>query len=373
MARSHHPAIPLKRGHMPSGFDISIDAYTNNHAVRIPADYGPKQALSGFDPDYRNIIDYIVRITHRIWEDRDVEYIADCYSPDSRVFDDYGLQTGNAKIISDTHHTTGAFSDIVLDAEEVVWAGNDQVGFRSSHRTRILGTNDGDSKYGVATGKPVDLLVIANCVSKANDIFLEHVLYNTSGMLMQLGIDPLEEAKRLAENPLPGWPRSVETWAMLKSEGGPSQPLSQAEPVNGFDPDRFARKTHANLYLYEDFEALRACYAEALSFEGTSLRKSDGFDGWSDQAHALLTTLSDRRFQVDEVYWMGNDNDGYLISTRWSMDATYSGAGFAGSATDKPVQVWGITQQEIKDGIITREWMLFNELDVMIQCAAARE
>ena len=195
-ATSHHPARPLDRGHMPKGFDISLAGYTAGRTVRIPEDFGPSQSLGGFDPDYRNIVDYIVRITHRIWEtDKDgVGYIADCYAPDSVVFDDYGLQRGNAKIIADTHHTTGAFSDIVLDAEEVIWAGDDEIGFHTSHLTRILGTNDGESRYGPATGAKIDVPVIANCVALENDIFLEHVLYNTSAMLKQLGLDLWAEA-----------------------------------------------------------------------------------------------------------------------------------------------------------------------------------
>ena len=87
---------------MPSDFSISLDQYTSGHSVRIPADFGPRQALFGFDPSYKNIVDYIVRITHRIWETdkREVEYIGKTYSEDSRVFDDYGLQLGSKKIIS---------------------------------------------------------------------------------------------------------------------------------------------------------------------------------------------------------------------------------------------------------------------------------
>ena len=114
----HRTALPLSRSNMPSGYETSLKHYTDNHSVRIPKDLGPRQSLKGFDPAYRNIIDYIVRITYRIWEtdDREVDYIGQCYAPDSVVFDDYGLQKGSKKIISDTYHTTAAFPDIVLDA-----------------------------------------------------------------------------------------------------------------------------------------------------------------------------------------------------------------------------------------------------------------
>ena len=102
--KSFHPAKPLTRLHMPADFSISLDKYTSGRTVRIPAQFGPDQALSGFDPSYKNIVDYIVRITHRIWEtdNREVEYIGETYSENSRVFDDYGLQLGCEKIISDT-------------------------------------------------------------------------------------------------------------------------------------------------------------------------------------------------------------------------------------------------------------------------------
>ena len=49
-------------------------------------------------------------------------------------FDDYFLAIAARKIISDTHHTTGAFPDIILDAEEVIWAGDDIYGFQHLSR-----------------------------------------------------------------------------------------------------------------------------------------------------------------------------------------------------------------------------------------------
>ena len=106
-------AVPLGREHMPTDYSISLAEYTSRGTPsqkRIPDDFGPKQSMRGFEATYRNIIDYIVRITYKIWEDRDVEYIGDTYSDTSQVYDDYGLQLGCQKIISDTHHTTGAFS-----------------------------------------------------------------------------------------------------------------------------------------------------------------------------------------------------------------------------------------------------------------------
>ena len=135
---------------MPDDFSISLAKSTSARTVRIATDFGPGKVLTGFDPSYNNLVDYIVRITHRIWEtdNREGEYIGETDSKDSRVFDDYGLQLRCERIISDNHHTTGAFHDIISAAEDVIWAGYDTTGFPTSHLTRIIGINSGDRPYG---------------------------------------------------------------------------------------------------------------------------------------------------------------------------------------------------------------------------------
>lgn len=365
-------AEPLSREHMPTGYAISLGAYTGRGTAReqrIPDDYGPAQSMRGFEATYRNIIDYIVRITYRIWEDRDVAYIGDTYSTTSRVFDDYGLQRGNQKIIADTHHTTRAFTDIQLIADEIVWAGNDEIGYHTSHRTLIRGTNNGDSRYGPATGKYVDVLVIANCVALDNRIFLEHVLYNNSSLLQQLGLDLGTQVARLAAAPPAGWPRDATTWNSLRAAARPDRPISIAQPITGFDVDSFARRTFDRLWNGKDFDTLRSTYAAGFPFRGPTDRTFTGAQPYQAMLQSLAAAFPDLEAQVDEVYWMGNDRDGYLTSERWSAMGTHKGAGLYGEPTGKVVQIWGITQHHIVGGRIAAEWMLFNELDLMMQLA----
>lgn len=372
-------AAPLQRRHMPVDYRISMDAYVGRPSigggylpseVRIPSDLGPAQPMQGFESTYRNIVDYIVRITHRIWEDRDVAYIGDTYADDSRVYDDYGLQRGNRKIIADTHHTTGAFSDIRLIADEVVWAGDDEVGFHTSHRTLIRGTNDGPSKYGPATGREVDVLVIANCVARGNRIFLEHVLYNNSSLLLQLGLDLRQAAARMAAQPPTGWPRSPATWAALRQAARPARPLCEAEPEAGFDVDAFVRGTVEAVWNRGDARHLAATYHRDLVFRGPGERASVGIRAYAAFVADLRTGFPDLHVQVDEVYWMGNPAQGYVSAVRWSADATHSGAGSWGAPSGRAVQIWGITQHRIVAGRVSHEWTLFNELDLLMQLAA---
>ena len=366
---------PLSREHMPTGYHISLSEYTGKGTPsekRIPDDFGPKQSLRGFEKTYQNIVDYIVRITYKIWEDRDVEYILDTYSDSSTVFDDYGLQLGNQKIVDDTHHTTGAFSNIKLIADEIVWAGNDEIGFHTSHRTIIRGKNDGPSNFGPATNKDIDVLVIANCVALENRIFLEHVCYNTSSMLLQLGIDLDRMVQKLVSTAPAGWPRDQKTWDDLRLSASPEIPICETEKIEGFDIDRFLRETFEIIWNKRDHSELHHFFDQNLHFEGPTNRKISVLEHYINFLRSLVISFPDLELQIDEIYWMGNDVDGYLTSTRWSATGTHSGEGIYGPPTGSLVQIWGITQNQIVEGRIIKEWMLFNELDLMMQIATLR-
>ena len=369
-------AQPLARRHMPPDHAISLAAYTGRgtpNEKRIPDDFGPKQSMRGFEETYRNIIDYIVRITYRIWEDREIEYIGATYTDDSLVYDDYGLQIGNRKIIDDTHHTTGAFSNIQLIADEIVWAGDDEVGFHTSHRTLIRGTNDGDSHYGPATMRDVDVLVIANCVSLENSDLprarlLQHLQHAPSARP-----GPRRGRAPAGLFPASGMAPERRHVARTGRRGSPgTAPVARVTPVDGFDVDRFVRADLDAAWKRRDHAALAASRAPGFVGRGPSDRVFAGAPAYREFIDSFTAQFPDLDLQVDEIYWMGNEREGYLSAARWSATGTHTGSGRYGPASGAPVQVWGITQHEISGGRITREWMLFNELDLMMQIAAAR-
>ena len=104
--------------------------------------------MRGFEDTYVDIVDYIIRITHRIWEDQDAGYIYDTYSPGCFVYDDSGPNYGVERVVEDTMASIHAFPDTRSWADEVIWAGNDEQGFVTSHRYITTGHHsapgDGD-------------------------------------------------------------------------------------------------------------------------------------------------------------------------------------------------------------------------------------
>ena len=223
VAAAVNPYRPRPAG--PSDFAISLGEKGGSDRQLLRPANAARQSMRGFDPKYVDIIDYIVRITHRIWEEKEIGYIYDTYRHNSRVTDDSGLQYGRDKIVADTVQTINAFPDIRLYADEIVWAGDDVGGFHTSHRTVILGTNTGYSRYGPPTGRRIAVWCIANCVALENEIFEEHVLYNNSSMLGQLGFD-LKAAQGRSATPHRVVGREIDS-----RSGRPNGHRGQGKPV----------------------------------------------------------------------------------------------------------------------------------------------
>ena len=364
-------AIEHGAGIMPADYAISLAAKGGSDALLRNPGKERVQSMRGFDETYVDIIDYIVRITHRIWEEKDIGYITDTYRHNSHVYDDYGLQYGSEKIVADTAHTINAFPDIRLFADEIIWAGNDEVGFHTSHRTVIMGHNSGYSRYGPPTGKKVELWCIANCVSLENEIFAEWVVYDTASLIRQLGFD-LPQMARALGNELAD--SGVDDPRFGEGQGLPGQAkpdYRQAPPVStgagGFDVEEFTRRTWHNIWNRRSLKEVSRAYDPSLNFRGSSGRVFYGRGEYQSFILSLIAMFPDLMLQIDDIYWMGNDDDGYLVSVRWSLVGTHRGNGIYGAPSGRRINMWGITQQEIRDGVIHKEWMLFNEFAVMQQ------
>lgn len=360
----------LRAEHMPKDFSISLDAYrrggTDKFLTAAPEGVAT-HGMRGFEPQYPNIIDYIVRITHRIWEEKDIGYIYDTYSHDCTVWDDIGLQYGRDKIVADTVHTNNAFPDIRLVADEVIWAGNEVAGFHTSHRTKILGTNTGYSRYGAPTGKRIQLWCMANCVARDNEIFHEYVLYDTSGLVQQLGLDLHATAARMAEARVAAPNLANFMGGEPARTAGQGKPASMQLPDDSGDIDGFVRAAYHTIWNRRNFAAIDQIYSPNIVAQATAGRVYRGTGQVRSYVLSLVAMFPDLALTVDDVYWMGNAREGFVVATRWSAVGTHRGNGIYGEPSGRQVNLWGITQWAIEDGVVVKEWAMFNEFGILMQ------
>ena len=359
----------LTRQHMPEDFSISLANYVRGgtDGFLLQPRTERQQAMKGFEEEYTDIIDYIVRITHRIWEEGDIGLIYDYYRHNSRVYDDFALQYGRDKIVADTVTTINAFPDIRLYADEIVWAGDEQVGFYTSHRTVIMGHNTGFSRYGPPTGKKVHVWCIANCLAVENEIYEEWVLYNNSALITQLGFDLFQRAGEM---------KPVIDLSGLKDPrfGEPTRLPGQGKPAvlpppesRAFDVEDFVRRLVQDVWNRRMLGRLNDHYITGVRYHGATNREYYSVGMLRSFILSLIAMFPDLAMQIDHIYWMGNDQDGYLTSVRWSITGTHRGPGIYGDPTGKPVYMWGISQHHLRQGKIMEEWTLFNEFAVLQQ------
>lgn len=359
---------PTQTRFMPPDYSISLSAKGGTDHWLLNPGTDRVQPMSGFEDIYVDIIDYILRITHRIWEQKDIGYIYDTYKHNSHVHDDYGMQYGRDKIVADTVHTINAFPDVRLYADEIIWAGDDRTGFQTSHRTVIVGHNTGWSRYGPPTGRKVTLWCVANCSVLQNEIYEEWVIYDTAALIRQLGLNVREKARELG-NLAPAVDPQEKRFGERQRLLGQGKPAHlPARPAGGaFDVEDFVRRLYHYTWNWRNLSQIDEVYVPGLHFRGSTDRVLYGLGEYKSFLLSIMAMFPDLAHQVDDVYWMGNDRDGYLVSVRWSILGTHRGAGIYGAPTGRDVLMWGIDQLHIKEGKICNQWMLFNEFAVMQQ------
>ncbi len=360
---------------MPADYRIAVRPGSGTDTTPAAREPGRRrQPMRGFADTYTDIVDYIVRITHRIWEDQDVGYVYDTYAPGCFVHDDSGPNYGVERVVEATIGAIHAFPDTRSWADEVIWAGDDERGFVTSHRYITTGHHLGAWRWGPATGRKVNLWGIANCVVHENQIVEEWVLYNMGARFTQLGIDPAwaareygNELNRTVTGTGTGTVADPHQPEVQRLVGGRRPEYYPTAAGRGFDVEHFVRALWHDVYNRRDLSAVDRAYAATARWKGPSNRLGYGRQDVKGMARALLATFPDLGMAVDEVYWMGNVAEGYRVSVRWTAQGTHRGYALYGAPTHRRVRLWGIDQLHIGNEVITEDWMMFNEFDVMAQ------
>jgi predicted ester cyclase len=75
---------------------------------------------------------------------------------------------------------------------------------------------------------------------------------------------------------------------------------------------------------------------------------------------------------VDHVYWNGDDKQGYRVAVRWTFSGTHTGYGVYGAPSGAHVRCMGLSQHHINGGKFVREYLLFDEMEILRRIAARR-
>ena len=327
--------------------------------------------MTGFDPEFTDIIDYILRITYRIWEGKQPDLCLDYYTHDCPVYTLAGITIGASEVTQNTVNTLASFPDRTLHAENIIWGGNDQEGFHTSHLIRSHMTNLGDSDLGPATNKEAEILVIAHCIVKNNKIAEEWLVRDNYSLVQQLGFNPIDIALKQAQQPIQ---ERLELWQ--KSE---IKRLKQiTNPAQAVDSEALTQNPNSAIetLLYNIWKAplsgdIFIAYSNDALLHSVSGRELQGHDEINLFYLQFLSTLSDIHFSVDYVCHQNTDE--YTdIAVRWSLTGIHSGQVLYGKPTGTELYILGESQYRMKAGKIIEEWTIFDELAIWTQVFRAQ-
>jgi len=348
-------------------FDLNADI-----SEMIPPRGERRQSLEGFDEEYTDIVDYIVRCTYKIWDEKNVGLIYTHYHHKSLAHMPHGLVYGRDDVVAATAGAQNAFPDFKLYVDDVLWRGNDQDGFDTSMPSTGMGTNLGWSMYGPPTGKKICRRGIANCFTRKNRIIEEWVVHDDTTTVMQLGLDLEETVKKLVAD---GYcdEYQAEEGQIERIHGESEPPELPPKPTNPEDVEGLIRRALEETFNWRLFGRVDEYYNENYQYHGSRNQTLYGRDSYKKQLLQWISLFPDAQLSIDDIYWNGNAKDGFRSSTRWTMRGTHRGNGIFGPPSNLRVEIMGITNHVIKDGRFTEELTLFNELETMVRIERARQ
>ena len=316
--------------------------------------------MKGFDNKYKDFPDYILKITKQIWEGKDVNSISEFYSKDIPVRSPFGVTYGNKPVIEATFATLKEFPNRQLLGEEVIWNGNDEEGYHSSHRILSKGTHLGDGFYGKPTKKDIYYRVIADCACKNNQVYDEWIVRDQGAMVRQLGYTPKEFAKQIIEKE--GGENKAKKVFDLSSDM-----KSEYTPFS-FEKDSIGEKYSQilkNIFL-EDYKFTNYARAASIFWPGNKI--GHGREEISKFWNSIKNALKNINFSIEHVGWLEEEGKNSKVSIRWFLNGLHANnTNEYEQATNKNIFIMGINHAEIVDGNIIREWVLFDEVAIWKQ------
>lgn len=326
--------------------------------------------MPGFDSEFTDIVDYILRITLRIWEGKQVGLCQRYYSDDCPVWTLAGYTEGAEQVTRNTLLTLGAFPDRTLHADNIVWSGNPTEGFHSSHLISTHMTHCGETEHGPATGKSATIQVIAHCVVRENRIVEEWLVRDNWSLAEQLGCDPWQLAKQQASTPLDS-DGIFATWLQQEWQRVQSTDRETHDTIAGLASAAQVHAVLGNIWNGRLPGDCRALYAEDAVLHASARPPGHGIDSIEQFYVQLLGALPDAKITVDHTC-TESMLPGDFIAVRWTVAGTHTGGNLWGPASGAEVLILGESQYRLVDGRVVEEWLVFDQLAVLTQIERAR-
>lgn len=336
-------------------------------SMREQLEEGPRrQKLDGFEPVYRDFVDYIVRCTHRIWEEKNVGLCRTHYSDDCVMHTLAGPSVGMEVVTQNTVGSLAGYADRMVMAEDVVWSEDAPGVFYSSHKIISRATHFGDEPLiGQATMRGNGASTIADCKVVANRIVEEWLVRDNATALWQVGADPRAIAEAAAELDREG-DQARHGWrneAIADTRNEPDVAIAEGHPAAPIAA--ILRAAFAN-DLWGDAAQMLSPAAEV---RWPSRRHGFGRGYWIGCVNQLSNGLHDRAFRCEHVAARPLPHGDVAVAIRWSLAGIHRGTGVWGPPSGRELWLMAASHYRVRAGKIIEDLTVFDEVALLRQIA----
>jgi pimeloyl-ACP methyl ester carboxylesterase/predicted ester cyclase len=362
---------PKTKGSSEVALDESVlQVERRDYPDLAPTNRPRSQSLDGFDDIYTDIVDYIIRCTHKIWDERDIGLIYTHYTHNCVLYGTTGTIYNREDVVRDTIQRLVSFPERRGMGTQVIWNGNDKDGFYTSHLVTGSGRHTQYGHLGQPTGKPFVSRTIADCMVHRNKIYREWVVADQMAIIKQLGLDPNHFAMRTAKSKFAAGLTSLDI-------GENRRFLGQTPPTDKADTSLAHNDIEAQtiemlheVFTKRMFGRIAQDYAPNAQYHGPLMKELYGVAAIIHQHLGLIGSLPDASYEIQHVASNPCEEGGTKVAVRWLMEGHHLGYGILGELGDptgKRVQVMGMSHYHWKDGKIVDEWNVYDELSLLVQ------
>ncbi|KIV77500.1 hypothetical protein PV11_09290 [Exophiala sideris] len=342
----------------------------NDYIDLAPSKRERVHSMEGFDDIYTDIVDYIVRCTHKIWDERDIGLIYTHYTHNCVLYGTMGTIYDRESVVRDTIQRLVSFPERRGMATQVLWNGDDKQGFYTSHLVTGSGRHTQFGHWGPATGRTYVSRTIADCMIYRNKIYREWVVSDNMTIVKQLGLDPntfaYDAAKTLFDKGLEAV--DIGEDRRLPGQMPPEDEADTSIAHNEIEVDTL--KWLHEVFNRRMFGRITKVYSPNCQYHGPKMVELYGPAAVLHQHLGLVGSIPDVGYFPQHICSNPCEEGGVKVAVRWVMEGHHLGYGILselGKPTGQRLQVMGMTHYHYKNGRIVDEWNLYCELALLMQ------
>ena len=310
---------------------------------------------------FKKLRDFIIRITHQIWEERDIASIRQYYHKNVKMHYSNDYQEGVEKVVSATFEMLNTFPNRCLLPEDMVPSIPAKNQLYSSHRIlSVMRKQNIGSLYGQTIEAEVIVRTIADCLIQNEQVIEEWLVRDFSGLFTQLGINFKDYAKELAQQKFASKKPlyHLKQCKSFKVNKPKNSPLKKAD---------FYASILESIWSQGKLTEIAKHYDLGVRSEVPNSRTLYGHEMLYQFYFGYLASFSDVRFSIDHLSEEILPEQPNRVAVRWRVCAKHTGQGYFGKASNSPIYILGISQAHLSQDKVIAEWHLIDEVAIFEQ------